>query len=151
MAKRMLSGGVRKQGWNFKGPLGMHQLYHQYFCFSILCVMVLEFHNVPSSDFNICKTKEHVAVNQTKSYRSPSHDQHGLCPGALSAKLRLYRGHSQGIHGIISNNHSAARWLLAVSFLWVCEEDGNSDLVAHGAIHQAYSNSLEKVSTSLEG
>lgn len=154
MAKRMLSGGVRKQGWNFKGPFGRHQLYHHCFflSFTLLCVRILEFHDAPSLDFNVpVKSTSLWQWTKPRVVANSQHKHHALCPGALSVKLPLDTEHSRVLYEIVSNTRGVPGWPLAVSFLWVCEEDGNSDLVSHGAIHQADSNSLETTTTFLKG
>lgn len=157
MAKRMLSGGIRKQGWNFKGPFGRHQLYHHCFLFffsssTLLCVTILEFHDAPSWDFNVpVKSTSLWQWTKPRVMAYSQHKHHVLCPGVLWVKLPLDTGHLHGLYRIVSNNHGAPGWPLAVSFLWVCEEDGNSDLVSHGAIHQADSKSLETTTAFLKG
>lgn len=83
MAKRMLSRGVRKQGWNFKGPFGRHQLYHHCFLFfTLLRVRILEFHDAPSLDFNVpVKSKSLWQWTKPRVVANSQHKHHVLCPG----------------------------------------------------------------------
>lgn len=95
--------GVEFQGPLWKAPVISPLLFG--FSFTLLCVMILEFHDAPSLDFNLpVKSTSLWQWTKPRVMAYSQHKHHVLCPGALLVKLPLDTGHLHGLCEIVSNS-----------------------------------------------